>query len=160
SSGRESKTSTKKRTVITERTTSGPHSFPRDRGSDYRGQGGYSVTFSSKLDDGTDPSTGSLNHSRIDDHLADIEQEGDEYAVRKVVRTHNINVHSTNSNHGDHSINFNDNIPLTPRMPITQINLNHYSKKASQILNGVNESDKFLAPKAIAVTDTNQLIIA
>ncbi|CAF1264752.1 unnamed protein product [Didymodactylos carnosus] len=157
-SGRESKTSTMKRMVVTERGTPGLQLFPHDTEGGYRGQG-YSVKFSTKLDGGG-TGGGSRSRSRIDDHLVDVEQEGNEYAVRKVVRTHNTTSHGTHSNHTDHSTNFQDDIPLTPRMPVTQINLHEYSKKASHVINGVNESDKFSAPKAIVVTDTDQLIIA
>lgn len=53
-----------------------------------------------------------------------------------------------------------NNTPLTPRMPIAPIHLENYNKKATQILIGLNEADKFLAPKAIAITDTNHLLIA
>jgi hypothetical protein len=121
----------------------------------YRGTG-YSVKFSTKTD-----GTPSRTRSRLDDHH--LEQEGNEYAVRKVVRTHQTPRQHLNlglSNGFDQQSQIEDNTTLTPRMPEAPIHLNEYSKKATHVLTGPNETDKFLAPKAIAVTATNQLIIA
>jgi hypothetical protein len=106
----------------------------------------------------------SRSHARFDDHQSDL--EGNEYAVRKVLRTRpqqpTPNSNSTSNlklaNGFDQPVE--DNTPLTPRRPIAPIHLNEYSKKAVQVLTGPNEADKFHAPKAIAVTDTNQLLIA
>ncbi|CAM4908401.1 unnamed protein product [Rotaria socialis] len=82
--------------------------------------------------------------------------ENNEFTTRRMFRTGNRQQHI--SNEADQQLE--DNTPLTPRMPIAPIHLEDYSKKATQILTGPNEADKFLAPKAIAMTDTNQLIIA
>jgi hypothetical protein len=104
--------------------------------------------------------TTSRNRSRPDDYQT--EQEGNEYALRKVVRTrHQQQIPNPNiglPNGFDEQIE--DNTPLTPRMPISPICLSDYSKKATHVLTGVNDADKFLAPKAIAVTHSNQLLIA
>lgn len=167
-SGRESKGKMKKRMVVTEHypagnsnaflTQSAPSHHDSDQEGGYRGTG-YSVKFSTKTDGPT-----SRNRSRMDDHQ--IEQEGNEYAVRKVVRTHyhqsssHPTMHLALPNGFEQQSQPEDNTPLTPRMPIAPINLHEYSKKATQVLTGPNEADKFLAPKAIAVTDTNQLLIA
>ena len=120
---------------------------------------GHSVKFSTRSD-------GSIgrNRSRFDD--GQIEQEGNDYAVRRVVRTHHHQgpnhqqLPSTLSNGFDQQSQIEDNTPLTPRMPLSPIRLHEYGKKATQVLTGPNEADKFLAPKAIAVTETNQLLIA
>jgi hypothetical protein len=167
-SGRESKTKTRKRMVVTEQnpstsynaflTQSIPPYHENDHEGAYRGTG-YSVKFSTK----TDGTTG-RNRSRLDDHQ--VEQEGNDYAVRKVVRSHhhhqpsNQNFNLSLSNGFEQQSQIEDNTILTPRMPLAPIHLNEYSKKAVQILTGPNETDKFLAPKAIAVTDTNHLLIA
>jgi len=160
-SGRESKSKTRKRMIITEQnlpihhntflTQSAPSYHDNDYQGAYRGTG-YSVKFSTKIDGST-----SRNRSRLDDHQ--IEQEGQQYAVRKIVRSHQ---HSNLplSNDFEQQSQIEDNTPLTPRMPLSPIHLNEYSKKATQVLLGPNETDKFLAPKAIVVTDTNQLLIA
>jgi hypothetical protein len=159
--GRESKTKTRKRMVIIEQnlpihsntflTQSIPSYHDNDHEGAYRGTG-YSVKFSTKTDGLT-----SRNRSRFDDHQ--IEQEGQEYATRKIHRTHqHFNLPLSNSFEQQSQIE--DNTILTPRMPLAPIRLNEYSKKATQILYGPNETDKFLAPKAIVVTDTNQLLIA
>ncbi|CAF0944325.1 unnamed protein product [Rotaria sordida] len=164
-SGRESNTRTRKRMIITEQkpiTTTNSNIFltqpistyhENDHEGAYRGTG-YSVKFSTKTDGST-----SRNRSRLDDHYQ-MEQEGDEYATRKVLRSHqpyNLNL----SNRGfEQQSQIDDNVILTPRMPISQIHLNEYSRKATQVLTGPNEVDKFLAPKAIAVTDTDHLLIA
>ncbi|CAF2498294.1 unnamed protein product [Rotaria sp. Silwood2] len=161
-SGRDSKTRTRKRMIITEQnpTTNSnifltqpmPANYENDHEGAYRGTG-YSVKFSTKVDGST-----SRNRSRIDDHHQ-IEQEGNEYAVRKVLRSnqpYNLNL----SNAFEQQSQIDDNTILTPRMPISQIHLNEYSKKATQVLTGPNDVDKFLAPKAIVVTDTNHLLIA
>jgi hypothetical protein len=160
-SGRESKNKTRKRMIITEPnlpttyntflTQSALAAHDNDHEGAYRGTG-YSVKFSTKTD-------GSLsrNRSRLDDHH--IEQEGQEYATRKVVRSHqhyNIPL----SNGFEQQLQIEDNIPLTPRMPLAPVSLNEYSKKATHILFGPNDTDKFLAPKAIVITYTNQLLIA
>jgi hypothetical protein len=88
--------------------------------------------------------------------------------VRKVIRTHHHHQQQTPHqqlqlglpNGFEYQSQVEDNTPLTPRMPISPIHLHEYSKKATKVLTGPNEADKFLAPKAIAVTDTNQLLIA
>ena len=167
-SGRESKTKTRKRMVITEQnlpvhpntflTQSVPSHHENDYEGAYRGTG-YSVKFSTKVDGSI-----SRNRSRLDDHQ--IEQEGNDYAVRRVVRSHhshqnpNQHLNLTLSNGFDQQSQIDDNTPLTPRMPVSPIRLNEYSKKAIKVLTGTNETDKFLAPKAIAITDTDQLLIA
>ncbi|CAF0885184.1 unnamed protein product [Rotaria sp. Silwood1] len=102
----------------------------------------------------------SRNHSQYDDHQI---EQGSKYAIRKLIRTRqqqksNSNLNRKLSNEIDQPIE--DNTPLTPRMSIAPIHLDNYNKKARQILIGPNEADKFLAPKAIAITDTNQLLIA
>lgn len=105
----------------------------------------------------------SRNRARFEDQQSD--HEGNDYAVRKVVRTR-YQPHATNSSQlniklpNDNDQPVEDNTPLTPRRPIAPIHLNEYNKKATHVLTGPNEADKFLAPKAIAVTDTNQLLIA
>lgn len=158
----------KKRMIITEQhaagnlntflTQSAPSHHDNDHEGGYRGTG-YSVKFSTKTDGLT-----SRNRSRLDDQQ--IEQEGNDYAVRKVVRTHyhqnstHQPLHLGLANGFDQQSQLEDNTPLTPRMPMSPIDLHEYSKKATQVLTGPNEADKFLAPKAIAVTDTNQLLIA
>lgn len=160
-SGRDSRTKTRKRMVITEQnlpihsntfiTQQNLAHHDNDHEGAYRGTG-YSVKFSTKTDGST-----SGNRSRIDDHH--IEQEGQEYATRKVIRSnqhHNLPL----LNNYDQQLQIEDNIPLTPRMPLAPVRLNEYSKKATHILYGPNESDKFLAPKAIVVTETDQLLIA
>lgn len=138
-------------------TQSAPSHPDSDHEGAYKGAG-YSVKFSTKTD-----GMPSRNRSRLDDHQ--VEQEGSDYAVRKVVRTHHHQtahqqLHLGLPNGFEQQSQVEDNTPLTPRMPVSPIRLNEYSKKATQILTGPNEADKFLAPKAIAVTDTNQLLIA
>lgn len=126
-----------------------------DHEGTYRGTG-YSVKFSTKSDGST-----LRNRSRLDDHQ--IEQEGNEYAVRKFVRSN----HHQNSNQSAYlnlsngfEQQIDDKTVLTPRRPMSPIHLNEYSKKATQVLTGPNDTDKFLAPKAVVMTDTNQLLIA
>ena len=137
-------------------TQSAPSHPDSDQEGAYRGTG-YSVKFSTKTD-----GLSSRNRSRLDDHQ--VEQEGSDYAVRKVVRTHHLapqqQLHLGLPNGFEQQSQVEDNTPLTPRMPVSPIRLHEYSKKATQVLTGPNEADKFLAPKAIAVTDTNQLLIA
>ncbi len=104
----------------------------------------------------------SRNRSRFDEHQNG--QEGNEYAIRKVYRTRhpqqitNSTLNMKLPNQFDQPME--NNTPLTPRRSIASIHLGDYSKKAIQVLTGPNEADKFLAPKAIAVTETNQLLIA
>jgi hypothetical protein len=144
--GRESKTKVRKRMIVAE-----PNSnrFFTQLSDESEGTHRSTVKFST-----------SKNHARFDDNQS--EQEGSEYAVRKVFRT----LHQSNSNlniklsNGFDQPPIENGTPLTPRRPIAPINLGGYSKKAIQVLTGPNEADKFLAPKAIAVTDTNQLLIA
>ena len=105
----------------------------------------------------------SRNRARFEDQQS--EQEGNDYAVRKVVRTRYQPQGTRNSQlnlklPNDHDQPVEDNTPLTPRRPIAPLHLNEYNKKATHVLTGPNEADKFLAPKAIALTDTNQLLIA
>ena len=160
-SGRESKAKTRKRMVITEQnpltssstflTQPPPLYHDGDHEGAYRGAG-YSVKFSTKTD-----GTTSRARSRLDDHH--IEQEGNHYAVRKVVRSHQ-HFNTSLPHNFDQQVQIEDNTPVTPRMPLTPVHLNEYSRKAAQILFGPNDTDKFLAPKAIVVTDTNQLLIA
>ena len=89
----------------------------------------------------------------------DINQENMKYSSRrKLIRTYDQQQSSINRKLSNE--NEQDNIPLTPRMPISSIQLKDYSKKATHILTGPNEADKFLSPKAIAMTNTNQLLIA
>ncbi|CAF1106046.1 unnamed protein product [Rotaria sordida] len=100
------------------------------------------------------------NHSQHDDYQI---KQGSEYAIRKLIRNRqqqksNTNINMKLLNEIDQQ-QIEDNTPLTPRMPIAPIHLDNYNKKARQILIGLNEADKFLAPKAIAMTDTNQLLI-
>ena len=170
-SGRESKARTRKHMVITEQNpaaqqhhhaflTQPTHPPESDHEGAYRGNG-LSVKFSTKTDGST-----SRSRSRLADRQ--IEQEGHDYAVRKVVRTHHRQQGQSPSqqfppglsNGFDQQSQVEDHTLLTPRMPVSPINLQEYSKKATLVIAGPNESDKFLAPKAIAVTDTNQLLIA
>ena len=163
-SGRESKAKTRKRMVVSE-----PHPLPshntfltqsalahhdHDHEGAYRGTG-YSVKFSTKADGST-----SRTRSRADDHQ--IEQEGNRYAVRKVVRSHQHQQpnHLSLPNNFEQQSQIEDNTILTPRIPLAPVRLNEYSKKAVHVLFGPNETDKFLAPKAVVVTDTDQLLIA
>jgi len=155
-SGRESRTKVRKRMIVTDPNTlltqsvPFPHEFDdRDRASR---AAGYSVKFSSKTD-----GNAARARSRLDDHQ--VEQEGNQYAVRKVVRTHQT-FHLPLSNQMDQQSQIEDNTPLTPRMPLASVQLHEYSRKATHVLTGPNETDKFLAPKAIAVTDSNHLLIA
>lgn len=160
-SGRESKTKTRRHMVVTEQhpptshntflTQSALSSHDRDHDGAYRGTG-YSVKFSTKTD-----GTTSRARPRLDDHQN--EQEGNQYAVRKVVRSQQ-HANLTLPNNFEQQSQIEDNTPLTPRMPLAPVRLNEYNKKAVHILTGPNETDKFLAPKAIVVTDTNQLLIA
>jgi hypothetical protein len=158
--GREANMKIRKRMIITEQnpslnndpffTQSPPTNYDNDNEGAYRGTG-HSLKFST-----------SGNRSQRDGHQR--EQEGNEYATRKVVRKH----HQQQTSH--HNLNMalpngfeqqiEDTTPLTPRMPVAPISLGDYSKKATHVLSGPNEADKFLAPKAIAVTETNQLLIA
>jgi hypothetical protein len=120
----------------------------------YRGAG-YAVKFSTKTD-----GTTARARSRLDDHHHhQIEQEGHQYTTRKVIRSRQ-QFNLPLSNNFEQQSQIEDNTPLTPRMPLAPIHLNEYSKKATQVLFGPNETDKFLTPKAIVVTDTNQLLIA
>jgi hypothetical protein len=107
---------------------------------------------------GTVKFSNSRNRSRYDDHQN--EQEGNEYAVRKVFRTRHQQQITNMKLPNDFDQQIEDNTPLTQRGPVAPIHLGDYSKKATQVLTGPNEADKFLAPKAIVVTDTNQLLIA
>jgi hypothetical protein len=157
--GRESRTKTRKRMIITEQnpstsyntflTQSAQFNHDNDHEGAYRG----TLKFSTKPD-----GIISRTRSRHDDHHQ-IEQEGHQYATRKVIRSHQYS-NLPLSNNFEQQSQIEDNTPLTPRMPLAPIHLNEYSKKATQVLFGPNETDKFLAPKAIVVTDTNQLIIA
>jgi hypothetical protein len=132
-------------------TQSAPSYPDNDHEGTYRGTG-YSVKFSTKTD-----GPASRNRSRLDDHQ--IQQEGNQYATRKIVRSHQ-HFNLPLSNNFEEQSQIEDNTPLTPRMPLAPIHLHEYSKKATQVLFGPNDTDKFLAPKAIVVTDTNQLLIA
>jgi len=136
---RESKMKTHKRLIITERSVQPP---PNETLDHTHRSATATVKFSTR------------NHSR---------QEGQDYAIRKVF-------HSRQQIHEPSLMNMKlpddfdqpieDNTPLTPRRPIAPIRLGDYSKKATHILTGPNENDKFLAPKAIAITENNQLLIA
>ncbi|CAF3327008.1 unnamed protein product [Rotaria socialis] len=160
-SGRESKALTRKRLIMKEQNSTGhPNAFltqsipsyhENDPEGGYRGTG-FSVKFNTKTDGSI-----SRNRSRLDDqHL---EQEGNEYTTRKVLRSHQPPNLSLSSGFEQQS-QIEDNTILTPRMPVSPVQLNDYSKKAIQVLAGPNETDKFLAPKAIVVTDSNHLLIA
>lgn len=161
-SGRESKNKTRKRMVVTEQhplvshntflTQSALAHHDNDQEGAYRGTG-YSVKFSKKTDGAT-----SRARSRLDDHQ--VEQEGNQYAVRKVVRSHHQPTNLSLPNNFEQQSHLEDNTILTPRMPLAPVRLNEYSKRAVHVLFGPNETDKFLAPKAIVVTDTDQLLIA
>jgi hypothetical protein len=141
---------TKHRLITTEQN---PNRFFTESSPTYENEGTYRSTMKFST---------SKNRSRLDDHLS--EQEGNEYAVRKVVRTrHQQQISNSNLTMrlpNDFDQQIEDNTPLTPRRPIAPIHLGDYSKKAVHVLTGPNEADKFLAPKAIAITDTNQLLIA
>ena len=120
-------------------TQSVPTYYGNDHEGAYHGTG-YSVKYSTKT-----------NRSRFDEHR--IMQERNESSTRKIrqdMLTDNF----------EQQLQNNDNIPLIPQMLLSPIYLHEYNRKATQLITGPNETDKFLAPKAIVVTNTNHLLIA
>lgn len=152
-SGRESKSKTKKRLMINEENSS--------RFSAEETNSKTEENFRRKVD-----RTKSRSRSRPE--KVQIEEEGKDFAVRKVVRSQKRSGRNSPSDENSFLLNFeldeeiriDDLTSLTSRNPISTIHLNEFSKKATEILRGPTENDKFSAPKAIAVTETNQLLIA